>query len=623
MLRPARLAPACAAARPPPARAAAVGRAAPPPGARQLRQQPQRRSRGRSAAPPPSPLASLDARRDAASAVAPANACPYGAAKAALGQMLPAGMAPVPRQPAQATAAAPWGPAAALTYLADLAFLARQGVEAASLRFALRAPVVSFPNPLGLGGVSSWKFVSDPALLEHVCAGPRAAQYAARFLPDVYQYATQGLGVLGSQGAYNRAQRRLCGSPFVQGSVSAAGFADAAVAAAGRLGDVWDAAAAARHEPLRADVATHCQRLSLDIIGAVALSHDFRQVATMAEAVAEQGAGWRDDELPSDVLLRHINAAQEAMGRLFVTPMPMLRALSRLGAPPMASLDTALAGMRAEVAPLIAARRAALAASAAPARDLLDALLLARTPAGGALRDDEVWEDVHDVLGAGHETTATAIAAALHALAAHPHIAAELDRHLAAAGVLAADGPARPPTAADVSSGALWYAAAIVKEALRLYPPIPLFPRVAGADDVLPDGTRVAAGEAIFMSAYALGRLPATWGDDVARFDPMRFSPAAEAARHRFAFTPFGAGPRMCLGAGFALTSATLVLATLAARFRVALPPGAAAARRGAADQDKLLRAAYDITLHFPDGVPLLITPRVAPAATAAAVTAR
>ena len=531
--------------------------------------------------------------------------------------MLPS-LAPAQRPGAAAPPA--WGPAAAATYLADLAFLATRGVEAASLRFALRAPVVTFPNPLGLGGVAAWTFLADPALLEHVCAGPRAAQYAARFLPDAYAYATRGLGVLGSQGAYNRAQRRLCGAPFVQGSASAAAFADAAVAAAARLGDVW-AEAAAEREMLRADVATHCQRLSLDIIGAVAFSHDFRQVAAMADAVAAQGASWRDGELPTDVLLRHLHAAQEAMGRLFVTPMPMLRALSRLGAPPMATLDSALAGMHSEVAPLIAARRASLtsASPGAPARDLLDALLLARTASGEALSDEEVWEDTHDVLGAGHETTATAIAAALHALAAHPHIAAELDAHLAAAGLLAGDdgAPARLPTAADVSSGALWYAAAIVKEGLRLYPPIPLFPRVAGADDVLPDGTRVAAGQVIFMSAYALGRLPATWGDDVARFEPMRFSPAAEAARHRFAYTPFGAGQRMCLGAGFALTSATLVLATLAARFRFALPPGDAAARRGAPDTDKLLRTAYDITLHFPDGVPLLITPRAAPAAAA------
>ena len=139
--------------------------------------------------------------------------------------------------------------------------------------------------------------------------------------------------------------------------------------------------------------------------------------------------------------------------------------------------------------------------------------------------------------------------------------------------------------------------------------------RVAAGPDTLPDGTRVAAGEVIFMSAYAMGRLPSLWAadgvdaDDALRFDPLRFTPAAEAARHRFAFVPFGAGPRMCLGASFALTSAALMLATLARRFTFQLPEGGAAPppERHA---DRLLPAAYDITLHFPRGVPLRVVPR-------------
>ena len=95
------------------------------------------------------------------------------------------------------------------------------------------------------------------------------------------------------------------------------------------------------------------------------------------------------------------------------------------------------------------------------------------------------------------------------------------------------------------------YASAVVKEALRLYPPIPMFPRVAAEADVLPSGHRVPAGEVVFMSAYAMGRWDAIWEDPM-RFDPMRFAPDREASRHRFAYTPFGAGPRMCMGANFA-----------------------------------------------------------------------
>ena len=90
------------------------------------------------------------------------------------------------------------------------------------------------------------------------------------------------------------------------------------------------------------------------------------------------------------------------------------------------------------------------------------------------------------------------------------------------------------------------------------------------------------------------------------RFDPLRFTPQAEAARHRFAYVPFGAGPRACLGAGFALTSATLMLATLARRFRFTL--------HGERARGQLLQVAYDITLHFPVGVPLRIEPKAAAA---------
>jgi cytochrome P450 len=130
-----------------------------------------------------------------------------------------------------------------------------------------------------------------------------------------------------------------------------------------------------------------------------------------------------DGAPPDDSLLAHINAAQAAMGLLFITPLPALRALLEAREPGMASLQRALEGMHTQVAPIIAARRAQLAAASAaraadaaapPPRDLLDALLGAQDAQG--LSDREVWEHVHDVLGAGHDTTATAVAAALHAL---------------------------------------------------------------------------------------------------------------------------------------------------------------------------------------------------------------
>ena len=198
------------------------------------------------------------------------------------------------------------------------------------------------------------------------------------------------------------------------------------------------------------------------------------------------------------------------------------------------------------------------------------------------------------VMGAGHETTASTLTAAIYSLTQHPELEARLRRHIdeALGGEL--------PTWEAVQSGRLWLAEAVVKETLRLYPPIPMFPRIAESADTLPSGHSVPASEVVFMSCYAMGRWERLWPRPL-DFDPDRFTPEAEASRHRFAFTPFGAGPRMCMGAGFALLSTTLVLTQLLQRFRF----------RALAPRGKLLPVGYDITLHFPGGVPMEITPLV------------
>ena len=140
-----------------------------------------------------------------------------------------------------------------------------------------------------------------------------------------------------------------------------------------------------------------------------------------------------------------------------------------------------------------------------------------------------------------------------------------------------------------------------VKEVLRMYPPIPLFPRTAAEDDVLPSGHRVQAGDVVFMSSYTLGRSPALW-DDPLTFDPDRFSPEAEEARHPYTWLPFGAGPRMCLGAGFAQMSVTLMAAAMLQKIRF-VP---------VAPTSELIEVDYDITMNFNPtrGLKMRIEPR-------------
>jgi cytochrome P450 len=112
----------------------------------------------------------------------------------------------------------------------------------------------------------------------------------------------------------------------------------------------------------------------------------------------------------------------------------------------------------------------------------------------------------------------------------------------------------------------------VIEESMRLYPPAHTISRQAvGDDSVL--GHRIPAGSAVLIAPWLLHRKSALWSEPQ-RFDPERFSPENSAARHRFAYIPFGAGPRICIGMAFAMTEAVLILATIAQRYRLRLKAG-------------------------------------------------
>jgi cytochrome P450 len=111
------------------------------------------------------------------------------------------------------------------------------------------------------------------------------------------------------------------------------------------------------------------------------------------------------------------------------------------------------------------------------------------------------------------------------------------------------------------------YAARLVKETMRLYPPVWLFGRRAVGEDVL-GGFRVPAGTELFICPWLLHRDPRHWSDPET-YDPDRFEEAAEERRHRFAYLPFSAGPRHCVGEGFAMAEMAMHLVMAARRFRL------------------------------------------------------
>jgi len=107
---------------------------------------------------------------------------------------------------------------------------------------------------------------------------------------------------------------------------------------------------------------------------------------------------------------------------------------------------------------------------------------------------------------------------------------------------------------------------------MRLYPPAWGFSRQALEPDVI-GGYPLPAGWLVFVLPYVMHRLPTYW-EDPERFDPTRFTPERSAARPKYVYLPFGAGPRQCIGNQFAMVEAHLIVATLVQRFRLRLVPG-------------------------------------------------
>ncbi|WP_033212318.1 cytochrome P450 [Kitasatospora phosalacinea] len=239
------------------------------------------------------------------------------------------------------------------------------------------------------------------------------------------------------------------------------------------------------------------------------------------------------------------------------------RALSPLRLPrqwPLPGHRKALAAERAlyEVCDGIIARRAAQGENGAD--DLLGLLADARDEDGEQLDATELREQVLVFLLAGHETTATSLIFALHLLGKHPEAQARAHREVAD---LLGDG--RRPTAADYTR--LPYLTQVLKEAMRLYPAAPAVGRRAVADTVI-GGVPVPAGADVLVAPYVTHRHPAHW-EDPERFDPERFAPEREAARHRYAWFPFGGGPRACIGQHFSMLESVLALAVLLREFEL------------------------------------------------------
>ena len=211
----------------------------------------------------------------------------------------------------------------------------------------------------------------------------------------------------------------------------------------------------------------------------------------------------------------------------------------------------AVTRLDAEIARLIAARQT----DPGERSDLLSALL-----AGGGMSAAQLRDEVVTLLAAGHETTSVTLSWTWWLLSENPAAEAALQR-------VAVESPTSP----DVP-----YATQVIRETLRLYPTAWILFNRAVVEGTEIGGVSLPAGSTVMLSPYAVQR-DSRWYADPEVFRPERFSAGWEATLPRFAYLPFGGGPRVCIGQHFALMEAASVLTTVARRFRVRLAAGAAA----------------------------------------------
>ena len=225
-------------------------------------------------------------------------------------------------------------------------------------------------------------------------------------------------------------------------------------------------------------------------------------------------------------------------------PLPFVRRVQR-----------ARARLNAWLADTIRVRRS----EGAVRGDLLSLLIAARDEDGGAMSDEEVRDELVTLLLAGHETTAVALSWASYLLSCHPLVQGRL--HVELDAVLGS----RLPTAADMAR--LPYLRRVLAETMRLYPPAWIIERRAIRDFVV-RGMRVPTGSLVYASPFLVHR-DARWYQDPERFDPDRWLPGRDETRPKFAYFPFGAGTRVCIGEQFAWMEGMLILATVAQRWQL------------------------------------------------------
>ncbi len=424
-----------------------------------------------------------------------------------------------------------------------------------------------FDKPIVVGGLpfAHVVLVNEPRSIEHVLLD-NSGNYHKDALQRRVLSAGLGHGLLSAEGEQWRTQRRTVAPVFARKTIM--DFAPLMLAAAEALVARWR-----RQDGATLDVAAEMTRLTLDVL---------------ERTIFSDGLGRAPEEF------------RLAMRTYFDT-IGRIDPFDVIGLPPAVPrfahwrVRATLRFFENAIDDIIATRRRRMAAAPdavapdAVAKDILTLLLNALDPeTGKGMAEIEVRSNILTFIAAGHETTANLLSWSLFLLSQSPQwrqrVEAEAEHALRGA----------PATLGD----RLVETRAVIDEAARLYPPIAAISRVALGPDELA-GTKVKRGSLVVIAPYVLHRHRLLWREPNS-FDPTRFLGEARHAIGRYAYIPFGAGARTCIGSVFALQEATLVLASIVKNFRLTLAPGTSVW--------PLLR----VTLRPENGLPMIVTQRCA-----------
>jgi cytochrome P450 len=342
-----------------------------------------------------------------------------------------------------------------------------------------------------------------------------------------------GNGLLTSEGSFWLRQRRIAQPAFHKQRL--AGFASSMVTAAEELVVSWRG-----REQL--DVSREMMRVTLRIVSETLLGRD---VSGEADAVGQ-------------AITDLLENVQARMALPFDVPLHWPTPRNRVYHRASSVIDRVMNDVIGE-------RR-----RSSGHNDLLAMLMEAvDEETGERMSDMQLRDEAMTIFVAGHETTANNLSWTFYLLSKHPAARRRLHEELAS--VLGG----RSPTVDDLPR--LEWTRWVVQESMRLYPPAWIIGRSTVDDDVVPSPSGrwfVPRGSLTFISPMLTHRHPDFW-DDPEGFDPERFSPARSANRPTYAYFPFGGGPRQCIGNGFAMMEAQLLLATIAQRTELDLLPGA------------------------------------------------